>query len=80
MTLWWIADALLVLVVLPVVVYLLYGVLQAAQSIVPSVNEITRVLGRGLQGSRRRAAPADDARTRSRRPLPGSPTTAAHST
>jgi hypothetical protein len=43
MTLWWIADALLVLVVLPVVIYLLHGVLQAARSIVPSVNEITRV-------------------------------------
>ena len=43
MTLWWIADALLVLVVLPVVIYLLHGVLQAAKSIVPSVDEITRV-------------------------------------
>ena len=42
-TLWWIADALLVLVVLPVVIYLLHGVLSAARSIVPSVNEITRV-------------------------------------
>jgi hypothetical protein len=42
-TLWWIADALLVLVVLPVVIYLLHGVLQAAKSIVPSVDEITRV-------------------------------------
>ena len=35
MTLWWIADALLVLVVLPVVIYLLYGVLTAARSITP---------------------------------------------
>ncbi len=43
MTLWWIADALLVLVVLPVVIYLLYGVLTAARSITPSVDEITRV-------------------------------------
>ena len=43
MTLWWIADALLVLVVLPVVIYLLYGVLTAARSIMPSVDEITRV-------------------------------------
>lgn len=43
MTLWWIADALLILVILPVVIYLLHGVLQAAKSIVPSVDEITRV-------------------------------------
>ena len=43
MTLWWIADALLVLVVLPVVIYLLYGVLTAARSITPSVDQITRV-------------------------------------
>ena len=43
MTLWWIADALLVLVVLPVVIYLLYGVLTAARSITPSVEQITRV-------------------------------------
>jgi len=42
-TLWWIADALLVLVVLPVVIYLLYGVLTAARRITPSVDEITRV-------------------------------------
>jgi hypothetical protein len=40
MTLWWIGNAVLVLVLLPVVVYLLNGVLQAAKSIVPSVNEI----------------------------------------
>jgi hypothetical protein len=40
MTLWWIADALLLVVVLPVVVYLLHGVLSAARSIVPSVNRI----------------------------------------
>ena len=40
MTLEWIGDALLLLVVLPVVVYLLRGVLNAANSIVPSVNQI----------------------------------------
>ncbi len=40
MTLWWIADALLLVVVLPVVVYLLHGVLSAARAIVPSVNRI----------------------------------------
>jgi hypothetical protein len=40
MTLWWIGNALLLLVVLPVVVYLLKGVLDAASSIVPSVRRI----------------------------------------
>jgi len=40
MTLEWIGDAILILVVLPVVVYLLNGVLRAANSIVPSVRQI----------------------------------------
>lgn len=40
MTLEWIGDAILLLVVLPVVVYLLRGVLNAANSIVPSVQRI----------------------------------------
>jgi hypothetical protein len=40
MILWWIGNALLLLVVLPVVVYLLRGVLDAARGIVPSVNRI----------------------------------------
>jgi hypothetical protein len=40
MTLWWIGNALLLLVVLPVVIYLLKGVLDAAQGIVPSVDRI----------------------------------------
>ncbi len=40
MTLEWIGDAVLLLVLLPVVVYLLHGVLKAAQSIVPSVEHI----------------------------------------
>jgi hypothetical protein len=40
MTLEWIGDAILLLVVLPVVVYLLRGVLNAANSIVPSVGQI----------------------------------------
>ena len=39
-TLWWIADIVLLVVVLPVVVYLLNGVLRAARSIVPSVERI----------------------------------------
>jgi hypothetical protein len=40
MTLEWIGDAILLVVVLPVVVYLLHGVLRAATSIVPSVQQI----------------------------------------
>ena len=40
MTLWWIGNALLLLVILPVVAYLLHGVLRAARSIVPSVDRI----------------------------------------
>ena len=40
MTLEWIGDAVLLLVVLPVVVYLLHGVLTATNSIVPSVRQI----------------------------------------
>jgi hypothetical protein len=40
MTLWWIGDVVLLVVLLPVVVYLLNGVLRAAQGIVPSVARI----------------------------------------
>jgi hypothetical protein len=40
MTLEWIGDAILLVVVLPVVVYLLHGVFRAAGSIVPSVQQI----------------------------------------
>jgi hypothetical protein len=47
MTLWWIGDAVLLLVVLPVVVLLLRGVLAAARSIVPSVREIATVAAAG---------------------------------
>jgi hypothetical protein len=47
MTLWWIGDVVLLVVVLPVVVYLLQGVLRAAKSIVPSVQEIARVAAAG---------------------------------
>ena len=39
MTLWWIGNAVLLLVVLPVVIYLLRGVLEAARGIVPSVRQ-----------------------------------------
>jgi hypothetical protein len=47
MTLWWIGDIVLLVVVLPVVVYLLHGVLSAAKSIVPSVQEIANVASAG---------------------------------
>jgi hypothetical protein len=47
MILWWIGNALLLLVVLPVVVYLLRGVLGAARSIVPSVNRIAAAASAG---------------------------------
>ncbi len=40
MILEWIGDAVLLLVVLPVVVYLLAGVLRAANRIVPNVQQI----------------------------------------
>ena len=49
MTLWWIGNAVLILVVLPVVVYLLNGVLQAARSIVPSVQQIAEVTASASQ-------------------------------
>jgi hypothetical protein len=41
MILEWIGDVVLLLVVLPVVIYLLRGVLNAANGIVPSVNRIS---------------------------------------
>lgn len=47
MTLWWIGDIVLLLVIAPVVVYLLNGVLQAAKSIVPSVRQIATVAEAG---------------------------------
>jgi hypothetical protein len=43
MTLWWILNVVLIVGVIPVLVYLLHGVLSAARSIVPSVQEIARV-------------------------------------
>jgi hypothetical protein len=47
MTLWWIGDIVLLVVVVPVVVYLLHGVLGAARSIVPSVRRIATVAAAG---------------------------------
>ena len=47
MILEWIGDAILLLVVLPVVVYLLRGVLGAANAIVPSVGAIAGAAAKG---------------------------------
>jgi hypothetical protein len=47
MTLWWIGNAVLIVVVLPIVVILLRGVLEAAKSIVPSVQEIANTAALG---------------------------------
>ena len=47
MTLLWIGDAILLVVVLPVVTYLLNGTLRAAQSIVPSVGSIAATAAAG---------------------------------
>jgi len=49
MTLLWIGDAVLLLVVLPLVVYLLRGVLQAARDIVPTVGGIAKTAEAGSQ-------------------------------
>jgi len=40
MIVWWLGNGVLLLVVVPVVVYLLHGVLTEARSIVPSVRRI----------------------------------------
>jgi hypothetical protein len=47
MTLEWIGDAILLLVVLPVVIYVLAGVLKAASSIERSVRSIARSAHQG---------------------------------
>jgi hypothetical protein len=47
MTLWWIGNVLLLAVVLPVVVYLLKGVLDAASGIVPSIRQIAGAAAAG---------------------------------
>ena len=47
MTLLWIGNAVLLLVILPLVIYLLRGVLNAATSIVPSVKKIAAVASAG---------------------------------
>ena len=44
---WWIGNAILFLAIVPVVVYLLHGVLSAAQSVVPSVESIAQTAAAG---------------------------------
>jgi hypothetical protein len=47
MTLLWIGDAILLVVVVPIVVYLLNGILTAAKNIVPSVRAIATAAAAG---------------------------------
>jgi hypothetical protein len=47
LTLWWIGSIVLLVVILPTVVYLLRGVLMAAESIVPTVERIASVAEAG---------------------------------
>ena len=49
MTLWWIGNIVLLVVVFPLVVYLLNGVLQAAKAIVPTVQGIAATAAAGSQ-------------------------------
>ena len=79
MTLWWIGDVLLI-VVLAVVIYLLHGVLTEARGIVPSIGRIAERGPRRLEGPRRRAAPAHHAGPGHPHSRRRSPTTAARST
>lgn len=47
MILWWLGDAVLLLVVLPIVVFLLRGVLATARGIVPHVRAIADAAAAG---------------------------------
>jgi hypothetical protein len=49
MILYWIGSLIVLLVVFPIVVYLLRGVLQTANGIVPSVQRIATVAAAGSQ-------------------------------
>jgi hypothetical protein len=49
MTLWWIGDVVLLVVVFPLVVYLLNGVLGAAKRVVPTVGRIAATAAAGSQ-------------------------------
>jgi len=47
MTLWWIGDIVLLVVVVPIVIYLLNGVLTQARAIVPSVQRVAAAAAAG---------------------------------
>jgi len=47
MTLWWIGDIVLLIVVVPIVIYLLNGVLTEARGIVPSVRRVATAAAAG---------------------------------
>ncbi|MGI8429926.1 MAG: hypothetical protein ACR2OB_11640 [Solirubrobacteraceae bacterium] len=47
MIVWWLGNVVLLAVILPIVVYLLRGVLSAAKSIVPTVGSIANVAAAG---------------------------------
>jgi len=47
MILWWLGDAILLFIVLPIVIYLLAGVQRAAKSIPDKVDGIARVTAAG---------------------------------
>jgi hypothetical protein len=47
MTLWWIGDIVLLVVVVPIVIYLLNGVLTQARAIVPSVHRVAAAAAAG---------------------------------
>ena len=80
MTLEWIGDVILLVVVLPVVIYLLRGVLDAANGIVPSVRPDRRRGPGRLGRPRRHGAAADHPGAGDRDGRRRSPTTAARST
>ena len=61
MTLWWIGNVVLLVVVLPIVVVLLNGVLQAAKAIVPTVQGIATTAAAGSKDLDAAAAAADHA-------------------
>jgi hypothetical protein len=47
MIVWWLGDLILLFVVLPIVIYLLSGVLRAAKKIPPTVDGISSVAAAG---------------------------------
>jgi hypothetical protein len=46
-TIWWIADVVLIVLVLPIVIVLLMGILKSSRSIVESVDQVERATAAG---------------------------------